>query len=243
MAHERTTFFTIDRKLLESEQWLEEPFTKGQAWVDLIGLANFADVKRTEGAKRVVYARGQVVTSVRALALRWKWSQEKVRNFLAALESDGTASTKKSRKGIVVTLENYAFYQDMRPKTERQTENRPSTDRELTENRPRQNNHTINNTITRERGELRSYGPGGRLTLTASEEAQFLQDYPRDGQRYIEELDEYKGATGKVYQNDYEALKRWARNDQKFRRQSKGSGYKSGLEKITEEINNGTFSI
>jgi hypothetical protein len=51
MAHERTTFFKIDRKLLESEWWVSEPFSKPQAWVDLIGLANYGDVKRMEGEK------------------------------------------------------------------------------------------------------------------------------------------------------------------------------------------------
>ena len=40
---QKTSFFTIDRKLLEEELWLAEPFTKGQAWLDLIGRASYKD--------------------------------------------------------------------------------------------------------------------------------------------------------------------------------------------------------
>lgn len=245
MAHERTTFFIIDRKLMESEMWLQDPFTKGQAWVDLIGMANFRDLKRYEGDEVKIYKRGQVVTSERTLAARWHWSREKVRNYLKLLATDGMATTKKTAKGVVISLENYGFYQDVVKQKDHKTDQQPTTDRPLTDHKKTEKNNVNNDNNdnnVRER-ELRSFGPGGRLALTPSEMDQFLQDYPQEGQRYIEELDEYKGATGKKYQNDYAALRRWARNDQKFGKQAKGSGYKSGLEKITEEIENGTFSI
>ena len=74
-------FFKLQRKLLESDLWLTEPFTKGQAWVDLIGLANFADVEKFDGATIHVYKRGQVVTSYGTLAKRWKWSVNRVRRY------------------------------------------------------------------------------------------------------------------------------------------------------------------
>lgn len=245
MAHEKTTFFTIDRKLLESDFWLSEPFSKPQAWVDLIGLANFGDVKRIEGSEMKVYKRGDVVTSIRTLAERWHWSREKVRNYLSALESDGMSTTKKTTRGIVVTLENYDFYQLSAKQKDHKTDHRPTTDRPLTDHPPTQNNNTnnTNNTDKRERGELRSFGPNGRLALTDQELFSFRQQYPEEADRFIEELDEYKSATGKNYKNDYAALKRWARNDGKYSKQSSSGRYKSGLEKIQEEIDNGTFTF
>jgi hypothetical protein len=33
----------LNRKLFDNELWLLEPFTKGQAWVDLFANANFKD--------------------------------------------------------------------------------------------------------------------------------------------------------------------------------------------------------
>ena len=32
-------YFIINRSLLNSDRWLTEKFTRGQAWIDLIGLA------------------------------------------------------------------------------------------------------------------------------------------------------------------------------------------------------------
>lgn len=218
MAHEQTTFFKIDRKLLDDEFWLSEPFTKPQAWVDLIGLANYGDVKRMEGEKMVTYARGSVVTSVRTLANRWRWSQEKVRNYLAALESDSMASAKKSARGIIITLENYAFYQDTHKKTERKTENRPSTDRAVTEHSPRQNKNIKNIKKTEEERDTRkARGPYGRVTLSDGDLAKFLGDYPEAGARYIEELDAVMERDGKSYRNCLPALYKWAKREAEYK--------------------------
>ena len=246
MAHERTTFFTIDRKLLEDPYWLSEPFTKPQAWVDLIGLANYRNLKRMEGDQMKIYKRGQVVSSVRTLAERWKWSQEKVRNFLKALESDRMASTKKSAKGVVITLENYAFYQDVqqpkRAANREQTEHSPSTHRAETEHSPRQKNNDNNvNKGNNEREGAKPRGPYGHLTLTDGELEKLLEEYPADGQRFIEEMDEYMDAQGKTYKNCYAALKRWAKNDAKF--SSSGGSYKTGAGKIWDELENETFEF
>lgn len=244
MAHERTTFFKIDRKLIDGDWWLSEPFTKPQAWVDLIGLANYGDVKRMEGDQVVTYARGQVVTSERTLAARWKWSREKVRNYLAALASDSMATTKKTAKGIVINLENYGFYQDTMHQKDHKTDQQPTTDRPLTDHKKTENKNNKNTKKSKEDREgLRPCGPDGRLALTPDEEETFRGMFPGDADRFIEELAEYKASTGKTYVNDFEALKRWARNDAKFRKAAKSGGrYKTGEEIVKEMIENGTFS-
>ena len=36
-------YFAVNRRLIRSEMWTSEPFTRGQAWVDLIGLARWDD--------------------------------------------------------------------------------------------------------------------------------------------------------------------------------------------------------
>lgn len=111
---EKTGFFKIDRRLLEEALWLSEPFTKAQAWVDLIGRASYAD---TEGCKR-----GQIITTERALADRWKWTRKKVQCFLRALEASemvkidrlqGTrlGTSQGTSQGTRITLENYGKYQ------------------------------------------------------------------------------------------------------------------------------------
>ena len=107
---ERTTFFTVDRRLLESEMWLEEPFDKARAWIDIIGRASYAD---TELCKR-----GELITTERALAARWQWKRGKVAYVLRKWEADGrikrvtnflTNNVAKSPTKIIV--ENYDKYQ------------------------------------------------------------------------------------------------------------------------------------
>lgn len=104
-------YFTIERALLEHNIWTEEPFTKGQAWVDLIGRANFKKKERLYGGRCITIGRGQLITSTRALAKRWQWSEKKVRNFLGALKDAEMVSTKGTALGTLITVENYTKYQ------------------------------------------------------------------------------------------------------------------------------------
>ena len=49
----------IYRELLDSAIWnTNEPFTKGQAWIDLLLLANFEDAEQIVGYETVKVKRG-----------------------------------------------------------------------------------------------------------------------------------------------------------------------------------------
>jgi hypothetical protein len=112
---DRTTFFTIDRKLLEDELWTSEPFTKGQAWVDLIGRASYKDTEELQ--------RGELLFTERELADRWRWPDPKVRRFLQWLEKEGmitrsvVRSKNRSGKRSKINVEKYSIYQDLRSKS------------------------------------------------------------------------------------------------------------------------------
>lgn len=105
-------FFKIERDFMASEFWLSEPFTKPQAWIDLIGMANYSQkTKYYKGAFQNV-KRGQIVTSKAALANRWKWSKHKVHAYLLALERAAMITTEGTATGTVLTIVNYGLYQD-----------------------------------------------------------------------------------------------------------------------------------
>lgn len=76
------------RKLSESPMWLEEPFTKGQAWVDLLMLATSADHMSKYKGRDKRYKAGTVHFSLRFLAARWRWSRNKVYRFIERLQKD-----------------------------------------------------------------------------------------------------------------------------------------------------------
>lgn len=103
------------RKLTESALWTSEPFTKGQAWVDLIAMANHKDERVYINGNWVEIKRGQLHTSELKLAARWRWSKNKVTRFLEVLRLDGMLDKICSKGGLTngttLTLVNYSIYQ------------------------------------------------------------------------------------------------------------------------------------
>ena len=61
----------IHRDILYHEIWSDKPFSKGQAWIDLILLANHSDNKCMVGNKVEEIKRGSFITSELKLMDRW----------------------------------------------------------------------------------------------------------------------------------------------------------------------------
>ena len=95
------------RKLIDSPMWLEEPFTRGQAWIDLILMAKRPDSDDP----------GAVCCSMLYLANRWQWSHGKVKRFLDRLKEDGMIIVHKNGHrngqsyGKLLTVAKYGSYQ------------------------------------------------------------------------------------------------------------------------------------
>lgn len=105
-------YIKLYRSILDNPLWKHEPFSKGQAWIDLLLLANHKDIKILQGADFVTYKRGTVTTSIPKLEYRWHWSKNKIRSYLKALERDGMITQKGTAKGTTLTIVNYSFYQN-----------------------------------------------------------------------------------------------------------------------------------
>jgi len=104
-------WFRVHRRLLNEPLWVGEPFTRGQAWVDLVGLANHEPGFIYVRGNRVDLKRGDVGWSEVGLAERWKWSRGRVRRFLRELETDQRIVQQKSFVSTVITITNYGAYQ------------------------------------------------------------------------------------------------------------------------------------
>ena len=102
---------SIHRKLINSDFWTSESFTKPQAWVDLIMLARHNDGAIWIKGKEIKLKRGQVARSELTLAMRWKWSRGKVRRFLKWLKSEQQIEQQKNSFTSVITVINYGEYQ------------------------------------------------------------------------------------------------------------------------------------
>lgn len=118
-------FIKIDRQLFDHWLWNDKPFSKGQAWIDLIGLANYKDSKTPYKGAVVTCERGTVNRSISFLAKRWGWSREKTRTFLGLLESDSMIVLNPTTNHTTITLLNYGKFQDL--PTTNQATNRQRT--------------------------------------------------------------------------------------------------------------------
>lgn len=102
----------LHRQISRNKLWLEEPFTKGQAWVDLVLNANHTDGSFFVRGVEIRLKRGQIGWSELTMADRWQWSRTKVRRYLKRLESDTQVIQQKVyRITSVITILNYDKYQ------------------------------------------------------------------------------------------------------------------------------------
>lgn len=92
----------------------EEPFSRGQAWIDLIMMVNHNDKDVLFNGRLIHVEKGCRITSLRRLSERWKWSIHKVSDFLNLLEKEGMISQVRDSKKTLITLINYGVYQSDR---------------------------------------------------------------------------------------------------------------------------------
>lgn len=117
-------YYSINRKLLDSLLWLSEPFTKGQAWVDLIGLATHEYTYFYVRGNKVELQRGEVGWSEPKLSERWKWSRTKLRKFLNDLEKEQQIIQQKNTITQIITIINYDLYQKKEQQSGQQKDSR-----------------------------------------------------------------------------------------------------------------------
>lgn len=102
------------RKIQDCWIWLDkEPFDKRSAWIDLLLTANHSDKKLLFNGSLITVKRGQIITSIRKLSEKWKWSYDKCSRFLKILESDGMLQKESDNFRTLLTIVNYEVYQDM----------------------------------------------------------------------------------------------------------------------------------
>ena len=100
-------FFPVNRSLQNHWLWQEKPFSKGQAWIDLLMMANFEEVKKPYKGDFITYKIGEVNVSKLFLANKWGWERKKVDRFLSLLEADKMVSVNATTNGTTITIENY----------------------------------------------------------------------------------------------------------------------------------------
>lgn len=142
---------SVYRKIQDSWLWQEKPFSKGQAWIDLLLSANHQNKKTLLGNELLIIKRGSLITSQKKLMQRWGWGSEKTRKFLKLLNCDGMIRVEADKKKTTIVINNYEVYQNQNGSNvdvsknvaDKQNENRIQT--ECNQNATRIQSETNNN--------------------------------------------------------------------------------------------------
>ena len=143
------------RQLQDCWIWLDkEPFDKRSAWVDLLLTANHSDKKILFNGELITVKRGQILTSVRKLSAKWKWSVNKVYRFLKLLEDDEMLQKESDKDRTLLTIENYSVFQCCEYTNENSNGNTNGNSDEYTSETPTK---TPTNTPTEHKQECKEY--------------------------------------------------------------------------------------
>lgn len=92
----KESWIKVFRNIENSWLWEERPFSRGQAWIDLLLLAKFRDESFISRRGNLIDGkRGHVYRSIASLADRWGWSRKKVDHFFNQLEADNMIKVNK----------------------------------------------------------------------------------------------------------------------------------------------------
>ena len=107
-------YILVYRELFDHELFAPEPYTEREAWLWLIKEAAWKSGSvRTKAGPRNV-ERGELISSTRFMAKRWRWSEARVRRFLRRLILASMVVTLTDKNSTHITICNYDTYQDMR---------------------------------------------------------------------------------------------------------------------------------
>lgn len=142
-------YIAIHRSIEDNWLWLSEPFSRAQAWIDLLLIANHKENSFFVRGNRVNVRRGQVARSESGLATRWNWSRKKVRTFLEMLKKEQQIAQHKSSIINVIEILNYDSYQkgDNRMHNKRTTEEQ----QKATNNNENNDNNDNKKEVTKKR--------------------------------------------------------------------------------------------
>lgn len=120
---------TLTKRLRRHSVWLREPPSYGQAWVDLLLLANDKPRSVVIHGETIDLKRGQLAWSIRTLEREWNRSAEWIERFLKFCRDESMILVDSTRRRTLITILNYEAYQTNAPETEpgTDTETEPDT--------------------------------------------------------------------------------------------------------------------
>ena len=93
--------------------WKDKPFSYGQAWIDMVLMANHKDKDVIFSGDIVKVERGSFITSQEKLKLNWGWKRKRFDKFVSLLKKTGMVLIEnRAYQGTYITICNYETYQN-----------------------------------------------------------------------------------------------------------------------------------
>lgn len=196
------------RSICENLLWNDKPFAKGQAWIDLIMMANYEPKKKLIGNKVVTVEAGSLYTSLGELSERWGWGKHKTLLFLDLLEAEQMISKKGNTQGTIISIENYSDFQDAK----KAKGNMQGMSTKRAGNACGKPSY-----LYKELKEIKEvkevYGELDNVLLTIEEYEKLKERFPLDYMERVDKLSEYIASKGDKYKSHYATILSWSRND------------------------------
>ena len=204
-------YIKLHRKMLAWE-WYTDINTKA-VFLHCLFKANWKD-GRYRGE---IIKRGSFVTGRKKLAKELGLSEQEIRTALEHLKATNEITIKSTNKYSIITVVNYGLYQDIpdmeqptKQPTKRQSSNQQSTT--IEEYKKERIKECISHDTREE--EKHAYGIHNNVYLTEGEITDLINQYPTEYEDMIENLSTYMKSKGKYYNDHYETLMRWKRQDE-----------------------------
>ena len=140
----------LHKKIMEHWMWDDPVILK--AWIDILLSVNYTDKKILFDGNLVTVEAGQIITSVRKLATRWKCSKERVNKILYLFEQDNMLTVNKTTRRTLLSVVNYGFYQngsDSLKDTDKDSEQDTDKDTDSPQHKKKKEDKEIKNKYSR----------------------------------------------------------------------------------------------
>lgn len=209
-------FIALHRSLQDHWIWTDKPFAWGQAWVDMLMLANHKDNLMVIDGSLTTVKRGEHITSLRKLGEKWGWSTTKVKNFLNTLTEQKMVTYESNSKKTVYKIVNYDAWQgsSLEENNTDITQKKFRNKTEVKQKKFRNKQTTmINNDRTMINNDKQIYGEFENVFLNDEEIKKLQTRLPNSYKDLIERLSAYIAQSGKKYKSHYATILNWSRRD------------------------------
>jgi hypothetical protein len=233
-------YIKLFRDLQENFLWQEKPFTRAQAWIDMMFRCNHICKQMGPQHQSIWVLRGQFLLSNIKLGEAWGWSEKKVRRFMKYLVEQGMIKYFSFNKFCVYELTKYAEYQalDNEVFQESRAERKPSRRRTKAEQTPTNNNDNNDNNDKKVLKDI--YMTVQHLSISKEDYEKLVAEF---GKELVDSKIRYAENYAKLknYKSLYLTLNNWLKSDVKKQLDNSGSKNKrkSGLEilkELSEEV-------